>query len=92
MYREHFGLHALPFENVPDPAFFFDEGDYHRVLTRMSDAVSAGRGLLAVAGPIGAGKTTGCQRRMAELPEGAALIWLAEPPSTDMELLHFIAQ
>lgn len=92
MYREHFGFHALPFENVPDPAFFFDEGDYHRVLTRMSDAVAAGRGLLAVAGPIGAGKTTVSQRLMAELPEGAVLIWLAEPPATDMELLHFIAQ
>lgn len=91
MYRTHFGLKALPFENVPDPAFFFDEGDYHRVLTRMSDAVAAGRGLLAVAGPIGAGKTTVSQRLMADLPEGAALIWLAEPPATDLELLRFIA-
>lgn len=91
MYRKHFGLKALPFENVPDPAFFFDEGDYHRVLTRMADAVAAGRGLLAVAGPIGAGKTTVSQRLMADLPEGAALIWLAEPPATDLELLRFIA-
>jgi general secretion pathway protein A len=92
VYREHFGLRALPFENVPDPEFFFDEGDYHRVLGRMTDAVFAGRGLLAVAGPIGAGKTTVSQRLMADLPEGATLIWLAEPPETDMELLRFIAQ
>jgi general secretion pathway protein A len=55
MYLSHFGLSRLPFENVPDPAFFFDEGEYQRILRRLTSALGAGRGLMVVAGPIGAG-------------------------------------
>ena len=92
MYTGHFGLAALPFENVPDLAFFFKGGDYDRILTRMTDALSAGRGLLAVSGPIGAGKTTLSQKLMAEVPEETRIVWLAEPPDTAMELLAFLSQ
>jgi len=92
MYTEHFGLKALPFENVPDPAFFFDSGDYHRVLQRMTDSLTAGKGLMAVAGPIGAGKTTLSQKLMADLPDTTRLVWLAEPPANAAGLLLFVAQ
>ena len=92
MYRQHFNLRALPFENVPDPAFFFDRGDYHRVLQRMTDSVEAGRGLMAVAGPIGSGKTTLSQKLMADIPSSTKLIWMAEPPETAMELFLFLCQ
>jgi type II secretory pathway predicted ATPase ExeA len=92
MYTKHFGLSALPFENVPDPAFFFDSGDYHRVLQRMTDSLAAGKGLMAVAGPIGAGKTTLSQKLMADLPETTRLVWLAEPPASAAGLLLFVAQ
>jgi len=92
MYTKHFGLSALPFENVPDPAFFFDSGDYHRVLQRMTDSLATGKGLMAVAGPIGAGKTTLSQKLMANLPETTRLVWLAEPPEKAADLLLFLAQ
>jgi general secretion pathway protein A len=92
VYREHFSLRALPFENVPDPAFFFDRGDYHRVLQRMTDAVEAGRGLMAIAGPIGSGKTTLSQKLMADIPDSTKLIWMAEPPESAMELFLFLCQ
>lgn len=92
MYTEHFGLKALPFENVPDPLFFFGGGDYDRVLRRMTDALTAGRGLLAVAGPIGAGKTTLSQKLMADLSEVADIVWLAEPPESSSDLLSFLSQ
>lgn len=92
MYTEHFGLKALPFENVPDPLFFFGGGDYDRVLRRMTDALTAGRGLLAVAGPIGAGKTTLSQKLMADLSEAADIVWLAEPPESSSDLFSFLSQ
>jgi general secretion pathway protein A len=92
MYTKHFGLTALPFENVPDPAFFFDSGDYHRILQRMTDSLAAGKGLMAVAGPIGAGKTTLSQKLMADLPETTRLVWLAEPPASAAGLFLFVAQ
>jgi len=92
MYTSHFGLTALPFENVPDPAFFFDSGDYHRVLERMTHSLAAGKGLMAIAGPVGAGKTTLSQKLMADLPETTRLVWLAEPPGTAADLFLFLSQ
>ena len=92
MYAAHFGLHTLPFENTPDPAFFFDQGQYNFVLSTITDSVAAGRGLMIVAGPIGAGKTTLSHKLMDELPEKTKVIWLAEPPATADDLVLFIAQ
>jgi general secretion pathway protein A len=92
VYLEHFGFTALPFENVPDPAFFFDEGEYQRILRRLTSAVAAGRGLMVVAGPIGSGKTTLSQKLMAGLPGSTRRLWLAEPAGSDRELLEMILE
>lgn len=92
MYAAHFGLRLLPFENVPDPAFFFNEGGFQRVLARLTDAVAAGRGLMVVAGPIGSGKTTLSQKLMAELPAETVHVWCAEPPETDQELFRMLLE
>jgi len=92
MYTNHFSLESLPFENVPDPAYFFDQGDYSRVLSRMIDSLWAGRGLIVLAGPIGTGKTTLTQKLMVSAPEKTRIIWLGEPPYTSDELLLFLTQ
>ena len=49
MYIEHLKLNTLPFENVPDPTFFFDKGDYNRIFTEMVGFLKAERGLMIVA-------------------------------------------
>ena len=85
-------LDSLPFENVPDPAYFFDQGDYSRVISRMIESLWAERGLMMVAGPIGAGKTTLSQSLMVSVPEKTRIIWLDEPPDTSEELLLFLTQ
>jgi general secretion pathway protein A len=92
MYTQHFGLNKLPFENVPDPLFFFDEGDYHNVRDHVTYALKAGRGLIVVTGPVGSGKTTLSQMIKADFSENLKLIWMAEPPSTADDLFLFIAQ
>jgi type II secretory pathway predicted ATPase ExeA len=92
MYTNHFLLESLPFENVPDPAYFFDQGDYRRVFSRLIDSLWAGRGLMVVAGPIGTGKTTMCQKLMVSVSEKTRIIWLGEPPETSEDLLLFITQ
>ena len=92
MYTNHFSLQSLPFENVSDPACFFEQGDYSRVLSRMIDSLWAGRGLMVVAGPIGTGKTTLSQKLMVSVPEKTRIIWLGEPPDTSEDLLLFLTQ
>lgn len=58
----------------------------------MTDAVQAGRGLLAVAGPIGAGKTTLSQKLMTDIPDSTKITWMAEPPESAMELFLFLCR
>lgn len=92
MYTNYFSLNCLPFENVSDPACFFEQGDYSRVLSRMVDSVLAEKGLMVVAGPIGTGKTTLSQKLIISVPEQTRIIWLGEPPDTSEELLLFLSQ
>ena len=58
MYKDLLNLHKLPFENVPDPDFFYDSGDFSRIFANLTDSLQAGRGLMVVTGAIGSGKTT----------------------------------
>ena len=92
MYIKHFGLKILPFENVPDPVFFFDQGDHARIRKRVEDSLRAGRGLIVVTGPIGSGKTTLSQMIKSDLSNNTKLIWMAVPPENSMDLFLFIAQ
>jgi general secretion pathway protein A len=92
MYIEHFGLSKLPFENVPDPAFFFNHGDYHRIRSRLENSLKAGRGLILVTGPIGSGKTTLSQMIKPDLSDGVKLIWTAEPPRNSKDLMIYLIQ
>jgi len=82
----------LPFENVPDPVFFFDEGEYARIRNRIKDSLKAGRGLIVVTGPIGSGKTTLSQMIKSDFSHEIKLIWMAEPPGNSNDLFLFIAQ
>jgi len=92
MYVEYFGLKMLPFENVPDPAFFFNEGDHARIRQRITESLKAGRGLVVVTGPVGAGKTTLSQMIKSYFSSKLKLIWMAMPPDNRMGLFMFIAQ
>ncbi|MER2514570.1 MAG: AAA family ATPase [Nitrosomonas ureae] len=92
MYAQHFNLKLLPFENVPDPLFFYDHGDHARIRKQISGSLQSGRGLIVVTGPIGSGKTTLSQMIKADFPESIQLIWMAEPPASSTDLYLFLAQ
>jgi general secretion pathway protein A len=91
-YIKSFGLKKLPFENVPDPKFFFDEGDYARIYNRITASLKAGRGLMIVTGPIGSGKTTMSQMIKSDFSNNMKLIWMTEPPINSTDLFLFISQ
>ena len=91
-YIEFFGLKKLPFENVPDPKFFFDKGDYARIHNHIKGSLKAGRGLIIITGPIGSGKTTMSQMIKSNSCNNTKLIWMAEPPRNSIDLFLFIAQ
>ena len=92
MYKEFLNLSKLPFENVHDPDFFYDSGDFSRVFANLTSSLQAGRGLMVVTGAIGSGKTTLSQMVMNEYSESLKLIWMAEPPESGKDVLIFIAR
>jgi type II secretory pathway predicted ATPase ExeA len=92
MYIEHFNLKLLPFENVPDPLFFYDFGDHAHIRKQISWSLRSGRGLLVIIGPIGSGKTTLSQMIQFDFPENIKLIWLGEPPANSADLYLFLAK
>lgn len=57
MYAEFFGLSELPFNNTPDPRFFYATPDHEEALASMIYAVSERKGFMLLTGENGVGKT-----------------------------------
>ncbi len=57
MYERHFGLNEKPFENTPDPRFFFSNPDHDEALANLVYAVTERKGFVLLTGEVGAGKT-----------------------------------
>ena len=57
MYAAHFGLRELPFNNTPDPRFFFATPDHEEALASLICTVSELKGYVLLTGEVGAGKT-----------------------------------
>ena len=57
MYAEFFGLSQLPFQNTPDPCFFYPTPDHEEAVASMIYTVSEGKGFMLLTGEVGAGKT-----------------------------------
>jgi len=58
MYHEFFQLQCLPFENTPDPRFFYGSEQHREALAAIEYTIRMRKGFVLVTGEIGAGKTT----------------------------------
>ncbi len=92
MYTRHFGLRSLPFENTPDPAFFFMEGQYRDALAVMIYIFRSRKGLLGLVGPSGCGKTTLSHILTGHLPERTKLITLVHHRARPLDILKLVAE
>ncbi len=57
MYAQFFGLRELPFNNTPDPRFFYSTPDHEEAMASLIYAVQERKGFVLLTGEIGAGKT-----------------------------------
>ena len=57
MYANFFGLRELPFNNTPDPRYFFSTPDHEEALASLIYAVSERKGFILLTGEVGSGKT-----------------------------------
>lgn len=57
MYTEYWGFKEKPFENTPDPRFFYYSAKHEEALMRLLYAVQEKKGAAMLSGEYGAGKT-----------------------------------
>ncbi|MGD8314564.1 MAG: AAA family ATPase [Syntrophobacterales bacterium] len=57
MYLDHWDMNILPFENTPNPSFFYPSSMHKEALERLNYTVAQGKGAAMVVGGVGCGKT-----------------------------------
>ena len=81
MYQAYWGLDELPFENVPDPRFFYPSAEHQEALLRMFYAVNSRKGAAMLTGEIGCGKTVLSRTLIQDLPPERYEIGLVTNPT-----------
>jgi len=85
MYEAYWNLRMPPFENRPDPRFFYGSRVHLECLTRLRYAVNRRKGPVLLTGPAGSGKTLVCRRFLASLPKGGCDVAVVTEPGPDPE-------
>lgn len=67
MYAEYWNMKCLPFENAPDPKFFFESRSHREAMERLMFVMETHKPLAVVTGDYGSGKTVLCQTAMNKL-------------------------
>ncbi len=72
MYHAFFQFKVLPFENTPDPRFFYASEQHREALAAIEYTIRMRKGFVLITGEIGSGKTTVgrtmCQRAGDAMP------------------------
>lgn len=87
MYEAYWGLSQLPFQNVPDPAFFCPLPAHTDILEKLLYVVQYGKGGALLTGEAGCGKSTLSRVFLLQLEEAKYDIGLVINPSIPAEEL-----
>jgi general secretion pathway protein A len=91
VYLDYWGFAELPFENVPDPRFFYPSVDHQEALLRMFYAVNSRKGAAMLTGEVGCGKTVLSRTLIQDLPQDRYEVGVVANPSlTPVEFLREI--
>lgn len=90
MYESHWGLTRSPFQNVPDPAFFFPSSQHWEGLARLLYAVRYGKGAAMLTGAVGCGKTTLARAFILQLNQAQYDVGLITNPA--LPCAEFLAE
>lgn len=93
MYEAYWGLKEKPFQNTPDPRFFYKSAEHEEVLSRLLYAIEQGLGAGMLTGVFGCGKTVIGNTLCDRLPADKYKIALITNPQVDyIELLRAIVR
>jgi general secretion pathway protein A len=83
VYEEYWGLKEPPFENVPDPNYFYKTEAHEEAMKRLIYAVERRKGACMLTGEVGCGKTMVSRVFIQELSDKKYEIALIANPSLD---------
>lgn len=91
MYKEYWNLKRYPFENSPDPEFFYFSPHHREALQWLSYGIRERKGALVLTGDVGCGKTVISRRVVRDLPsDGYDVAVVVNPSLSPVELLREI--
>lgn len=90
MYEAFFSLEDSPFVLTPDPRFLFRSKSHHGILASLLYGITSQKGLMALFGDVGSGKTTLCRALLRELPKEIQSALVLNPHLSDAELVGAI--
>ena len=90
MYEAFFSLEDSPFVLTPDPRFLLRSNGHHEILGTLLYGITSQKGLMALIGDVGTGKTTLCRALLRELPKEVQSALVLNPHLSDTELIGTI--
>ena len=81
MYQEFWGLKEKPFENTPDPRFFFRSPTVTETFAKLLYAIKSNQGAVLLTGEAGCGKTMLSRSLVDELDPDKTEVALLTSPS-----------
>ena len=87
MYDGFYQFQRMPFENTPDPRFFYACEQHREALAAIEYTIRLRKGIVLVTGPIGSGKTTVGRTMLRRCSDRATIVQLVHGHRSGDELL-----
>ena len=91
MYRPFFGLRDRPFELTPNPRFLVLTDAHREALSNLEYAIASRRGISALIGDAGTGKTTLIRSALSRQSANVHTVYLNNPALTRAEFVEMLA-
>src|SRR5215510_1163838 len=87
MYEAFYSLDDSPFVLTPDPRFLLRSKGHHEILATLLYGVTSQKGLMALVGDVGTGKTTLCRTLLRDLPDTVQSALVLNPHLSGVDLI-----
>ena len=87
MYEAFYSLDDSPFVLTPDPRFLLRSKSHHEILTALVYGITSQKGLMALVGDVGTGKTTLCRALLRDLPDTVQSALVLNPHLSGVDLI-----